>query len=145
MGITEMTPRHNAAFKAQSSHRNLDSPVNKNRGGRLAKKIILFRRLEKVLHKTSQSGMRSRDICGRLRLRLRLRGSIPALAPAPAPSKTVRRLRLRLRIRAKCTDSGGSGSGSGSDDQVFIGMSLNQQYDFQKCQMSKYDFLLTWP
>ena len=60
------------------------------------------------------SGMRSRDIFGRLRLRLRLRGSIPA--PAPAPSKTVRRLRLRLRLRAKCTGSGGSGS----DDQVLI-------------------------
>ena len=24
-------------------------------------------------------------------------------------------------------------------------MSLNQQYDFQKCKMSKYDFLMTWP
>ena len=25
------------------------------------------------------------------------------------------------------------------------GARVNQQYDFQKCQMSKYDFLLTWP
>ena len=66
------------------------------------------------------SGMRSRDIFGRLRLRLRLRESIPAPAPTPAPSKTVRRLRLRLRLRAKCTGSGGSGSGSGSDYQVLI-------------------------
>ena len=41
-----------------------------------------------------ESGMRSRDIFGRLRLRLRLRGSIPAPAPAPAPSKSVRRLQL---------------------------------------------------
>ena len=70
-----------------------------------------------------QSGMRSRDIFGRLRLRLRLRRSNPvrlrrsnpAPAPVPAPSKTVLRLRLRLRLRAKCT-----GSGSGSDDQVLI-------------------------
>ena len=83
------------------------------------------------------AGMRSRDIFGRLRLRLRLRGSNPA--SASAPSKTV----LRLRLRAKCTGSGGSGSGPGSDDQVLIWP--NQQYDFQKCQRSKYDFLLTWP
>ena len=62
------------------------------------------------------SGMRSRDIFGRLRLQLRLRGSISAPAPAPAPSKTV--IWLRLRLRAKCT--GSSGSGSGSDDQVLI-------------------------
>ena len=89
------------------------------------------------------SGMRSRDIFGRLRLRLRLRGSISAPAPAPAPSKTVRRLRLRLRLREKCTGSGGSGSGSGSDDQVLIWALTSN--DFQKCQMSKYDFLMTWP
>ena len=66
------------------------------------------------------TGMRSRDIFGRVWPRLRLRGSIPAPAPAPAPSKTVGRLRLRLRLRAKCTGSGGSGSGSGSDDQFLI-------------------------
>ena len=65
------------------------------------------------------TGMRSRDIFGRLRLRLRLlRGSIPA--PAPAPSKSVWRLQLRLRLQAKCNGYGDSGSGSGSDDQVLI-------------------------
>ena len=46
-------------------------------------------------------------------------------APAPAPGKMYR---LRLRLRWSSPH-----------------MSLNQQYDFQKCQMSKYDFLLTWP
>ena len=61
--------------------------------------------------------MRSRDIFGLLRLRLRLRGSVPAPAPVPAPSKTFRRLRLRLRLRCPSPH-----------------MSLNQQYDFQKCQ-----------
>ena len=70
--------------------------------------------------------MRSRDIFGRLRLRLR--GSIPAPAPAPTPGKMYRLRRLRLRLRWSSPH-----------------MSLNQQYDFQKCQMSKYDFLLTWP
>ena len=50
----------------------------------------------------------------------------PAPASAPAPSKTFRRLRLRLRWSSPH-------------------MSLYQQYDFQKCQMSKYDFLPTWP
>ena len=72
--------------------------------------------------KWCQTGMRSRDIFGRLRLRLRLRlrGSIPAPAPAPAPSKTFRRLRLRLQLLAKCAGSGDSGSGSGSDAQVLI-------------------------
>ena len=51
--------------------------------------------------------------------------------------------RLRLRLQAKCTGSGDSGSGSGSDGSS-PHMSLNQEYDFEKCQMSKYDFLLTW-
>ena len=77
-----------------------------------------------------KSGMRSRDIFGRLRLRLRLRGSIPAPAPAPAPGKIYRLRRLRLRLRLRCSSSR---------------MSLNLQYDFQKCQISKYDLLLTWP
>ena len=90
-----------------------------------------------------KTGMRSRDIFGRLRLRLRLRGSIPAPAPAPAPSKTFRWLRLRLRLRVKLF--GGSGSGSGSDAQVLIWALFNQQYEFQKCQISKHDLLLTWP
>ena len=40
----------------------------------------------------------------------------------------LRRLRLRLRLRCSSPH-----------------MSLNQQYDFQKCQLSKYDLLLTWP
>ena len=40
----------------------------------------------------------------------------------------LRWLRLRLRLRWSSPH-----------------MSLNQQYDFQKCQMSKYDFLPTWP
>ena len=75
--------------------------------------------------------MRSRDIFGRLRLRLRLRGSnpTPAPAPAPAPGKMYRLQRLRLRLRLRWLSPH---------------MSLNQQYDFQKSQMSKYDFLLTW-
>ena len=91
-----------------------------------------------------KTGMRSRDIFGRLRLQLRLRGSIPApapaLAPAPAPSKTVWRLRLRLRLRAKCTGSGGSGSGSGSDDQVLIwALTSNTIFKNAKCQnMTSY-------
>ena len=86
------------------------------------------------------SGMRSRDIFGRLRHRLRLRGSIPAPAPAPAPSNTVRRFRLRLRLRAKCTGSGGSGSGSGSDVPVLIWALTNHTiFKNPKCQnMTSY-------
>ena len=77
-----------------------------------------------------QTGMRSRDIFGRLRLRLR--GSIPA--PAPTPSKTVGQLRLRLR--AKCTGSGGSGS----DDQILIwALTTNTIFKNAKCQnMTSY-------
>ena len=92
---------------------------------------------------SEKSGMRSRDIFGRLRLRLRLRGSNPA--PAPAPSKTVLRLRLRLRLRAKCngsgdSGSGDSGSGSGSDDQVLIwALVSNAIFKNVKCQnMTSY-------
>ena len=95
-------------------------------------KLIFNSRVGKL--NNLSAGMRSRDIFGRLRLRLRLRlrGSIPALAPAPtpAPGKMYRLRRLRLRLRLRWSSPH---------------MSLNQQYDFQKCQMSKYDFLLTWP
>ena len=86
------------------------------------------------------SGMRSRDIFGRLRLRLRLRGSNPAPAPAPTPSKTVLRLRLWLRLRAKSTGSGGSGSGSRTDDQVLIwALISNTIFKNVKCQnMTSY-------
>ena len=83
-----------------------------------------------------------------------------ALAPAPAPGQHSGSgsgygsgAAFRLRLRVKLFGSSGSGSGSGQNVPGLRlrlrwsspHMSLNQQYDFQKCQMSKYDFILTWP
>ena len=60
------------------------------------------------------------------------------------------RLRLRLRLRVKLFCGSGSGSGSGQNVPAPAAPApapapmIKSSY-FQKCQMSKYDFLLTWP
>ena len=66
-------------------------------------------------------------------------------------SEEVFRLRLRLRLRVKLFGGSDSGSGSGQNvpapaapaQMLKSSYSLNQQYDFEKCQLSKYDLLLT--
>ena len=60
------------------------------------------------------------------------------------------RLRLRLRLRVKLFCGSGSSSGSGQNVPAPAAPApapapmIKSSY-FQKCQMSKYDFLLTWP
>ena len=82
-------------------------------------------------------------------------GAVTFLVGSGSGSGEVFRLRLRLRLRLKLFGSSGSGSWQNVPAPAALAPAAapmlkpsydrDQQYDFQKCQISKHDLLLTWP
>ena len=71
-------------------------------------------------------------------------GAMTFLVGSGSGSGEAIRLRLRLRVKLFCGSGSGSGSGQNVPAPAAPAPMIKSSY-FQKCQMSKYDFLLTWP